>query len=144
LSFSFTIPSQAIEGTYGVTVDKNNQSFYQQNNLFTIVPSNWLEQIDISPALSPGHKSNLRLKGRDFTPYFVQHLTIKIVDEAGLHISGLHQIDADTLAADIQADPSAPPGDYVLQTFSNGLPLKASKEQLSSRWFRSKLAQAFR
>jgi CheY-like chemotaxis protein len=129
LSFSFTIPPQAAEAAYGVTVDKGDQPFYQQSNLFTVVPSNWLDQVDVAPLLSPGHHSELRVKGRDFTPYFVQRMTIEIAKGTGLHISGLHQIDADNLAADIQADPSVPPGDYVLHIAAQGQPVNGSQEQ---------------
>jgi len=128
LSFTFHIPSRTPEGAYGVTVYKNKQSFHEQSHLFTVVPMNWLEQIVITPSLSPGHKSELRLKGRDFTPSGVQALAITAADEPGLHISALHQVDADTLTADIHAAPNVTPGEYLLQINFHGLPIKAAKE----------------
>lgn len=124
MQFAFQIPPNAPLGTYGVTVQGQNQeTLYEKKRVFQIVPPNWLGGVQVTPPVSPGQKSVLKVVGRDISPEFAKSIAIDL-DEPGIHISSLLPMDPSTLAAEISVSTSVAVGDYLLHLSANGAPLK--------------------
>lgn len=117
---TFRSPAKAPPGSYGVSVlGPDGQKLYAKSGLFDLVNANWVAGVQLAPAVQPGQKGTLKIIGRDFSTDFPGGLQID-VDEPGLAISGLHVLDASTLAADIVVSSTVAPGDYWIHLSSHG------------------------
>jgi len=122
LGVYFKIPEGVAEGSYGVIIEQNHQLLFRQKAAFTVVPANWIAQVELAP-VRPGEKGLLRLTGRDFSSDGVRRLRVQ-AEDPGIHISNLHRQDASTLAADVNVEPSVAPGDYLLGLTFEGVSIK--------------------
>jgi hypothetical protein len=120
----FKIPSNAPEGNYTVTVSGlTGKALSENKTVFTIVPPNWTDRLELAPKGVPGHTSQLKLYGRDMTPEFAAGLQVE-VDDPGLVLTPFKFIDPSTLSADLTIDPKVSAGDYLLHISYQGKPVK--------------------
>lgn len=113
----FIIPFNTPVGAYGTVLRHKTKVIHQQNNVFGIVPPNWLSGARLPQPLAPGGKGTVQILGRDITPAFAQGLQIE-TDDPGLQVSGLRLQDNNTIVADVQVSTSVAPGDYLLHVRS--------------------------
>lgn len=119
----FTIPYNVPVGAYGVILRHKINVIHQQNNVFGIVPPNWLSGVKLPQPLARGRRGIVQIQGRDISPSFVQNLHIE-TDDPGLQVSGLRIQDSNTIVADVQVSTSVAPGDYLLHVSSSGRNLR--------------------
>lgn len=120
MRFSFQIPASAGLRTYGVTVlDQKNTELFKKEDVFTLVPPNWIRGVQVAPALKPGQSGLLKVFGRDMGPDFVRGISLS-TDEPGIVVSGLRQQDPSVLVSDISVSSAVAPGDYWIHVSNQG------------------------
>jgi hypothetical protein len=124
MRFTFQVPANAPLRAYGVTVyDQKNTELFKKDDIFTLVPPNWIGGVQVSPPVKPGQQGLLRVLGRDMTTEFVQSLQLS-VDEPGIELKHLRQMDPSTLGMDIYVSSNVAPGDYWIHLTHQGKPVK--------------------
>ena len=117
------IPPNTPPGVYGVKVLSNGKVLQEQQNVFGIVPPNWLSTVKLVRELSPGKNGQLQIIGRDIAPEYMQTLQLS-TDTDGLKISNLRWQDTSTLVADIAVASDVTPGNYLIHISAGGKALK--------------------
>ena len=118
LQVAFTIPYNVPVGAYGVILRHKANVIHQQNNVFGIVPPNWLSGVKLPQPLARGHQGIVQILGRDISPAFAQSLHIE-TDDPGLQVSGVRIQYSNTVVADVRVSTSVAPGDYLLHVSSS-------------------------
>jgi len=119
----FTIPAEALQKSFNVSLYEGREVTYRARDVFTIVPPNWIENLDVNPPARPGKKSLLKVVGRDFSRDFAKTLRLE-TDDPGIHISRPEWMNPSTLSATLEIDDAVNPGDYVINLKSEGVSLK--------------------
>ena len=120
MRFTFHIPPNAPLRSYGMTIsDQKNNELFKKDDVFTLVPPNWIGAVQVAPPPKPGQRGLLRIIGRDLSPEFASELRLD-VDEPGIELKNLRRLDASTLGADIAVSTAVAPGDYWIHLISNG------------------------
>ena len=120
MRFSFNVPRNAPQRSYGVTIfGQKNQQLYEKDDVFTLVPPNWIAGVQIAPPIKPGQQGLLRILGRDLSADFVRGLQLD-VDEPGIQLKNLRRQDNSLLAADIAVSSTVAPGDYWIHLSTQG------------------------
>jgi hypothetical protein len=120
MRFSLQIPGNAPLRTYGINIlDQKGNSLFKKDDVFQLVPPNWISGVQVAPPPHPGQQGLLRIIGRDLAPNFAQSLALE-VDEPGISIKNLRPLDNNTLAADIAVSSTVAPGDYWIHLTSDG------------------------
>src|SRR5262249_8408589 len=84
MRFSFQVPSNAPLKSYGVTIlDSKNNELFKKDDVFSLVPPNWIRGVQVAPPLKPGQQGTLKVIGRDISPDFAKGLQLD-VDEPGI------------------------------------------------------------
>ncbi len=120
LRLTFNSPANTPVGSYGVRVfNTSGQTLFEKKDVFNMVPANWVAGVQVSPPVTAGGKSNLKVLGRDFSDDFAASFRID-VDEPRITVSGLRRADPATLTADIAVSTGVAPGDYWLHLSAQG------------------------
>jgi hypothetical protein len=120
MRFSFNVPPNAPLRSYGVSVyGQKNQQLYTKNDVFTLVPPNWIAGVQIAPPIRSGQQGQLRIVGRDLSPAFVQGIELS-TDEPGIQLKNLRRLDNSVAVTDISVSTSVAPGDYWIHLTSEG------------------------
>jgi len=117
------IPKKALVQKYTLSIYQGEEKLLTLADAFEVVPINWTRSISLEPALFPGGKSTLMVKGRDFKKKYIKGFQIE-VDEPKITIGKFSYVDKETARADITAGPSVAPGDYWLKMTSRGQTVK--------------------
>jgi hypothetical protein len=120
LRLAFKSPTNTPLASYSVRVfNASGQTLFEKKGVFTMVPANWIAGVQVSPPVTAGGKSTLKVLGRDFSDDFMAAFRID-VDEPRIAISAIKRTDPATLTADISVSTGVAPGDYWLHLSSNG------------------------
>ena len=112
MRFTFQVPLNAPLRGYGVTIlDQKDTELYKKEDVFNLVPPNWIRGVQVAPPIKPGQNGLFRILGRDLSADFVRNLRLGS-DEPGIELKNLRQQDASVLAADISVSSAVAPGDY--------------------------------
>jgi len=120
MRFSFHVPSSAPIRPYGVTVSgQKNQNLYTKDEVFKLVPPNWIAGAQVAPPIKPGQRGILKILGRDLMPDFAQGLELS-VDEPGIQLTNLRRLDNSMIVAEISVSSEVAPGDYWIHLTAQG------------------------
>jgi hypothetical protein len=120
MRFSFNTPPNAALRSYGVRIlDQKNTELFKKDDVFTLVPPNWISGVQLAPPPRPGQKGLLRIIGRDLSPTFISKLELQ-ADEPGIELQNIRRLDASTAGADISISTGVAPGDYWIHLIADG------------------------
>ncbi len=124
MRFTFQIPKNASLRPYGITIlDAKNNELFKKDDVFVLVPNNWIGGVQIAPPIKPGQQGLLRVLGRDMSPDFVNTLQLS-VDEPGIQLKNIRSMDPSTVGVDITISSAVAPGDYWIHLTYQGKPIQ--------------------
>lgn len=122
MELSLTVPLSAPTTVYALDVRQGSTTLRRTDPGFFVVPENWIRQLRVEPALTPGATAALALDGRSLNAAFVRSLTVETATDA-LKIGPFKIETATRAVAPISAAAGLHPGDYWLKLRAGARPI---------------------
>jgi hypothetical protein len=122
-TMNLQLPGTIPKGVYNITIRHKGSVVFQKKAAFAIVPPDWLSHVELTHTVAPGGAGQIQLMGRELSPTFLSTLHL-VVDEPGLSLSPLRQINDRAFMADLRVGSGVAAGDYIIHVFTGAKELR--------------------